>query len=90
MAISICFSKVRQVSNVISNSDMPYNFPRNDWSILKLSAPLELNADVFPACLPSSSDYLSTSSTEDRCFTSGWGTLSPGTTNFINNYSLIA
>merc|ERR1712021_62204 len=31
-----------------------------------------------PACLPSSSEYLGISSTEDRCFTSGWGTLESG------------
>jgi len=39
---------------------------------------LDLNDDVYPACLPSSASYLSTSSTEERCFTSGWGTLSSG------------
>merc|ERR1712008_598668 len=38
--------------------------------------PLELNEEVKPACLPSSAGYLDVSSSEDRCFTSGWGTLS--------------
>ena len=56
----------------------------NDWVILKLSSPLELNVDVFPACLPSSKNYMnnllnSMSNSEDgKCFTSGWGTLLPG------------
>merc|ERR1712008_215831 len=36
------------------------------------------NADVYPACLPSSAAYLGVSSSEERCFTSGWGTLSSG------------
>ena len=65
---------------MILNSDMPYNQETadNDWLIVKLGSPLEMNSDVQAACLPSSSEYLSTSSTEDRCFTSGWGTLSSG------------
>ena len=50
----------------------------NDFVILKLDSPLVFNADVQPACLPPSASYLDTSSTEERCFTSGWGTLSPG------------
>merc|ERR1719361_2516958 len=37
-----------------------------------------MNSDVQAACLPSSAEYLSTSSAEERCFTSGWGTLSSG------------
>ena len=50
----------------------------NDFVILKLASPLELNADVQPACLPPSADYLDINSSEDRCSTSGWGTLSEG------------
>merc|ERR1712079_711472 len=46
--------------------------------ILKLDSPLTLNDDVQPACLPSSASYLGVSETEERCFTSGWGTLSSG------------
>merc|ERR1712038_773987 len=70
----------RSIATVISNPDLPYNGGtlNNDWAILKLSSELDLNDDVFPACLPSSTSYLSTSSTEERCFTSGWGTLSSG------------
>ena len=65
---------------MISNNDLPYNSQTldNDWIIAKLESPLEMNSDVQAACLPSSSEYLSLSSTEDRCFTSGWGTLSSG------------
>ena len=50
----------------------------NDFIILKLGSPLIFNEDIQPACLPSSKDYLSYNSTEDRCFTSGWGTLESG------------
>ena len=67
---------------MISNSDMPFNLNDghfdNDWVIIKLDSPFEMNSDVQAACLPSSTAYLSTSSTEDRCFSSGWGWTSLG------------
>merc|ERR1719211_707461 len=68
------------ISQVISNNDLPYDSQttNNDWVIAKLSSPLTLNSDVQAACLPSSSSYFSTSFSEERCFTSGWGTLSSG------------
>ena len=50
----------------------------NDFIILKLGSPLIFNEDIQPACLPLSKDYLGLDSTEDRCFTSGWGTLESG------------
>ena len=50
----------------------------NDFIILKLGSPFIFNEDIQPACLPSSKDYLGSESTEDRCFTSGWGTLKSG------------
>jgi hypothetical protein len=49
----------------------------NDFVILKLGSPLSFSDDIKPACLPSA-NYLGTNSTEERCFTSGWGTLSAG------------
>ena len=61
-------------------NDYLFVYPNNDWVIVKLDSPLELNDDVQPACLPSA-DYLSTTETEARCFTSGWGKLSIG--NYI-------
>ena len=74
--------QVRDVAQVIynTNSGFEYNSGtlNNDFVILKLSNPLELNDNVKPACLPSSTDYLDVSSTEERCFTSGWGTLESG------------
>merc|ERR1719211_397131 len=72
--------QVKSIAQVISNNDLPYSSStlNNDWSILKLASPLEMNSDVQAACLPSSAGYLSTSSAEERCFTSGWGTLSSG------------
>jgi len=71
--------QVRSIQRIISNTDLPYNdiTSDNDWVILKLSSPLELNDKVFPACLPEA-DYLDISSTEEACFTSGWGTLASG------------
>ena len=51
----------------------------NDFIILKLNTPIDLNKpDVQAACLPPSSNYLQGSSTEDKCYTSGWGALSWG------------
>ena len=70
---------MRNIQRIISNNDLPYDqvTSDNDWVILKLSTPLELNEKIFPACLPEA-DYLDTSSTEEACFTSGWGTLASG------------
>merc|ERR1712165_384659 len=71
--------RVRCISQVISNNDLPYNSNslNNDWVIVKLDSPLELNDNIQPACLPSA-NYLPATATEARCFTSGWGTLSSG------------
>ena len=44
--------------------------------------------NVKPACLPSAS-YLPTNATENRCFTSGWGTLSPGINHKFSEFLLI-
>merc|ERR1719483_2014458 len=72
--------QVRNIASLVwnTNSGFTYNPSTldNDFVILKLDSPLELNEDVKPACLPSSAGYLDVSSSEDRCFTSGWGTLS--------------
>merc|ERR1712051_486309 len=74
--------QTRNIAQVIYNNNPGFQYNsgtlNNDFVILKLSSPLTLNDDVKPACLPSSSEYLGVSSTEDRCFTSGWGTLSSG------------
>merc|ERR1712172_250672 len=74
--------QIRNIASIVwnTNAGQTYNPGTldNDFVILKLESPLELNADVQPACLPSSAAYLDVSSTEERCFTSGWGTLSPG------------
>jgi len=74
--------QIRNIASLVwnTNSGFTYNPSTldNDFVILKLDSPLELNADVQPACLPSSAAYLGVSSTEERCFTSGWGTLSAG------------
>merc|ERR1719219_308113 len=72
--------QIRGISQVISNTDFPYSSQttNNDWVIAKLDSPLIMGGDVQAACLPSSASYLSAESTEARCFTSGWGTLSSG------------
>ena len=71
--------QVRGISQVISNTDLPYDSEttNNDWLIVKLDSPLLMGGDVHAACLPSPS-YLPATSTEERCFTSGWGSLSSG------------
>ena len=71
--------QVRGISQVISNTDLPYDSEttNNDWLIVKLDSPLLMGGDVHAACLPSPS-YLPANSTEERCFTSGWGSLSSG------------
>merc|ERR1712088_1083019 len=74
--------QVRNIAQIVwnTNAGQTYN-PNtldNDFVILKLDSPLDFNADVHPACLPLSSAYLDVSSSEERCFTSGWGTLSSG------------
>ena len=48
-----------------------------------METPLTMGDDVQVACLPSSSLYLPADSTEEKCFTSGWGTLTQG--NRISN-----
>merc|ERR1712038_471074 len=70
--------QVRNIAQVMNNNQYNPSTFDNDFAILKLDSPLELNDDVKPACLPTSTEYLDVSSTEERCFTSGWGTLSSG------------
>ena len=57
---------------------MPYNSGTsdNDYIILKLQSPLNLNSKVKPACLPEAS--FAPDTTGQTCFVSGWGTLQPG------------
>ena len=58
----------------------------NDFVILKLGSPLQFNVNVQPACLPTSENFLSVDSTEDMCFTSGWGELQYGKLFFSSLY----
>ena len=68
---------------MITNNDRPFSDfgpgLENDWIILKLDSNLTLNPDVQPACLPPDPCYLPLSETREQCWTSGWGTLSSGT-----------
>ena len=45
-----------------------------------MDSPLIMGDNVQAACLPSSASYMPANSTEERCFTSGWGSLSKGNT----------
>ena len=80
---------MRGISQVINNNDLPYNGNtlNNDWVILKLDSNLSLGGDVQAACLPSDSNYLGLSETEEQCWTSGWGTLSSGKVLIIQRYT---
>ena len=73
---------MKDINRTILNTDIGFEFNEktlnNDFIILKLGSPLIFNKDVRPACLPSSKDFLGLNSTEERCFTSGWGTLESG------------
>ena len=68
------------MAEIIFNTDpeFEYIFPNNDFVILKLDIPLNFDKDVKPACLPPSKGYLDLSSTEEQCYTSGWGDLTNG------------
>ena len=70
-------SQVRKIAQIIENTESPYNPStyENDYVIFKLDIPLDFDDDVQPACLPPSTAYLDLTSTEEQCFTSGWGTL---------------
>merc|ERR1719266_1273912 len=74
--------QVVNISQIIwnTNSGFEYNPETldNDFVVLKLASALTLNDDIKPACLPSSATYLDISSSEEQCFTSGWGSLSSG------------
>ena len=72
----------KDIGDIIWNQNGGFEFDSltfdNDFVILKLGSPLQFNNETQPACLPSSPGYLSLESTEDRCFTSGWGLLQSG------------
>ena len=73
LIISISVLKVISIKQVLQNPDLPYNFPNNDWEVLKLSEPLKMGDQVKAACLPPDTSYLPTTATKDQCYTSGWG-----------------
>ena len=60
--------------DLVYNPLPPYQF-NNDWIILKLNSPLDFNEDVYPPCLPISSDWSPETNQNNRCFVSGWGAL---------------
>merc|ERR1711962_565907 len=69
--------QVQYGAQLIWNTNPGYQFEAitgldNDFVILKLNEPLELDENVKPACLPPS-NYLQEDSTENLCYTNGWG-----------------
>ena len=77
--------QVRNVAQIIQNKNSGFEYDsftvENDFVILKLGTALDFNDDVQPACLPPSENYLDINSSEERCFTSGWGALNEGKYN---------
>ena len=75
-------SQIKDIAQIIWNVAEGMKFIKstfeNDFVILKLGSPLQFNINVQPACLPTSKNFLSLDSTEDMCFTSGWGRLQHG------------
>ena len=71
--------QLKDIAEVIWNTNEGFEFNGtmfyNDFVILKLGSPLQFDDNVQPACLPSSQKYLDSDTTEERCFTSGWGKL---------------
>ena len=74
---ALVFLQVRGISQVISNTDLPYvpSNVNNDYVILKVDPPLIMGGNVQAACLPSA-NYLPDTASESKCFTSGWGSVS--------------
>jgi hypothetical protein len=78
----LLYSQIKDIAQIIWNFAEGMRFNKstfeNDFVILKLGSPLQFNVNVQPACLPTSQNFLSVDSTEDMCFTSGWGRLQYG------------
>ena len=74
--------QLKDIAEVIWNTNEGFEFNGtmfdNDFVIVKLGSPLQFDDNVQPACLPSSKKYLDSDTTEERCFTSGWGKLQFG------------
>ena len=73
------FFQVKAISQIIRNQTEGFaydpNTYDNDFAILKLQTPFYFGKHIQHACLPPSRTYLNHSSTEQHCFTSGWGNL---------------
>jgi hypothetical protein len=86
----LLFSQIKDIAQIIWNFAEGMRFNRNtfenDFVILKLGSPLKFNVNVQPACLPTSENFVSVDSTEDMCFTSGWGRLQYGKLFFSSSF----
>ena len=75
-------SQVRKIAQIIKHPDLEYQEidgkAYNDYVIFKLDIPFIFNDDVQSACLPPSKEYLGLGSSEEQCFTSGWGRTQSG------------
>ena len=85
--------QVKAVAKMILNNTDGFRFNNktldNDFVIIKLQSPFHFNEDVQPACLPPSSTYLNPSSTEEFCFTSGWGVTETGLSPDLCHYAQV-
>ena len=77
--LKLFFHQLKDIAEVIWNTNDGFEFNGttfdNDFVIVKLGSPLQFDDNVQPACLPSSQKYLDSDTTEESCFTSGWGKL---------------
>ena len=89
----------RKVVQLIRNNNAGFEYKgpptfENDFIILKLGIPLELNDDVKHACLPDANihnygiDHIENVGL-DECFTSGWGALAESKQYFFKTKQFI-
>lgn len=63
---------------IVVHPDYDQHTIDNDFTIVKLSTPVELNDHVAPACFPSETDDLMTTFPAGKdCIVSGWGSINP-------------
>ena len=72
------WEQVMNVEKVIVNPNYDDYFTDYDFTLVKLSKPVELNDHVAPACFPEKDvDLETTFPPEQVCIVSGWGSIDP-------------
>ena len=70
---------MRNVVDIIKNTQFNNSTISNDFAILKLDFSLDFNDEnIRPVRLPTTATDIPLDFTNDRCFASGWGTLQSG------------